>query len=255
MFCGGDRTMSKLEICCDSVQSAVAAEAGGAQRIELCANLLEGGTTPSGGVLSLCREAISIGLHVLIRPRGGDFCYDETELEVMRRDITFAKQNGVEGVVLGMLRPDGTIDCDGMRDLIALARPLRVTFHRAFDMTHDPLAALEDVISLGADYLLTSGQQATAFAGRDLIAKLVRQAADRIAIMPGAGVNEENILELARVTGAREFHSSGRRPLPSRMIFRRSQVTMGAWSEAEFSYSFVDEQRVKRMVAQLAAHD
>lgn len=245
--------MSNLEICCDSVQSAIAAAAGGAQRIELCANLLEGGTTPSSGLLTACRQATSIDLHVLIRPRGGDFCYDETELDVIRRDIAFAKQHGAEGVVLGMLRRDGTVDCDRMRELIALARPLRVTFHRAFDMANNPFTALEDVIALGADYLLTSGQQATAFAGRELIRRLVQQAAGRIAIMPGAGVNEANIQELATITGAREFHSSGRRQLPSRMLFRRSQVTMGAWQAGEFSYAFVDEQRVRQMIAQLSA--
>ncbi len=247
--------MSNLEICCDSVQSAIAAAAGGAQRVELCANLLEGGTTPSSGLLTACRQAISIDLHVLIRPRGGDFCYDEAELDVMRHDIVYAKQHGVEGVVLGMLRPDGTVDCHGMRELIALARPLRVTFHRAFDMASNPTAALEDVVSLGADYLLTSGQQVTAFAGRELIRELVQQAAGRIAIMPGAGVNEENILELAAVTGAREFHSSGRRQLPSRMLFQRNQVTMGAWQAGEFSYAFVDEQRVRRMITLLSTVD
>lgn len=245
----------QLEICCDSVQSAVAAQAGGASRVELCANLLEGGTTPSHGLLALCREAISIDLHVLIRPRGGDFCYDELELEVMRRDILSAKQIGADGVVLGLLRPDGSVDKRGMQELLVLARPLRVTFHRAFDMASDPLAALEDVISLEADYLLTSGQQATASAGQELIAKLVRQAADRIAIMPGAGVTEENIRELAAATGASDFHSSGRRQLPSRMLFRQNQVTMGAWQSSEFSYAFVDEQRVRRMRAELSALD
>lgn len=244
-------SMSRLEICVDSVQSALAAEAGGATRVELCANLLEGGITPSAGMISLVRREASISLHVLIRPRGGDFCYCELEQEVMRRDIQIAKQLGVDGVVLGLLKPDGSVDLDGTRRLLEFARPLKVTFHRAFDLALNPYQALRDIISLGADYLLTSGQQPSAYAGKELIAQLVRQADGQIVIMPGGGVNEANIQELARVTGAKEFHSSARSQFPSRMQFQRKDLFMGAWQNGEHAYSIVDQSRVGKMLQAL----
>lgn len=241
----------RLEICIDSARSALAAQAGGAARVELCANLLEGGTTPSAGTISLVRQQINLGLHVLIRPRSGDFCYSQLERETMRRDILTAKQLGADGAVFGLLLPDGSVDRAGTAALIDLARPMKVTFHRAFDLTRDPGQALEEIIALGADYLLTSGQQQSAMAGSDLLADLIRQAGDRIVIMPGGGVNAENIRQLARLTGAVEFHSSGRRPMPSRMQFRRENVFMGAWQQSEFVNSFVDEQKVRRMLSAL----
>jgi copper homeostasis protein len=231
----------------------MAAQAGGATRIELCSNLLEGGTTPSSGLLGMVRQQLHIPIHVLVRPRGGDFCYDQLELEVMRRDISAAKALGADGIVLGLLRPDGSIDSGAARELIELARPLKITWHRAFDMATDPLSALEEVIALGADILLTSGQQPTALAGKELITKLHRQSAGRINLMPGGGVNADNLLELALSTGCRQFHSSARRQYPGRMQFQRVGLHMGGWKQGEFCYSRVDESKVRRMVEQLAA--
>lgn len=237
-----------LEICIDSVRSARAAQEGGASRVELCDNLLVGGTTPSYGTLKQVRQAISIGLHVLIRPRGGDFCYTEDELCVMLDDIRMAKELGADGVVLGVLDPDGRVDTLAAKRLLTAASPMRITWHRAFDLARAPEQALEDIIDLGCDYLLTSGQQQTAYAGRELIAKLVRQAAGRIAIMPGGGVQEANIAELRRVTGVCEFHSSGRRVLPSPMQWQRPHLYMGAWQQSEYELAFVDPGRVKAML-------
>ncbi len=245
--------MAELEICCDSVQSAIAAEKGGASRIELCGNLMEGGTTPSSGLLGLVRDRLRIPIHVMIRPRGGDFCYHDLEIEVMRRDIQMAKALGAEGIVLGLLRPEGSIDQLPAQELIALARPLKITWHRAFDMTVDPFAALEDLISLGVDILLTSGQQKAAVLGKDLIAKLHRQSVGRISLMPGGGVNADNILDLALTTGCRQFHSSARQQFPGRMQFRRSGLHMGGWEQDEFGYWQVAQPRVRRMADRLAA--
>ncbi len=239
----------KLEICVDSVRSARAAQAGGASRVELCANLLVGGTTPSYGMLQQVREAIDIDLHVLIRPRGGDFCYSETELAVMLADIAMAKKLGAEGVVLGVLRPDGRVNRVAAKQLIEAARPLKVTWHRAFDLAADPLQTLEDIIALGCDYLLTSGQHPTALAGKELIAQLVRQARGRITIMPGSGVREDNIARIAAATKATEFHSSARCTVPSPMQWRRPNLYMGALPESEYKLSFTDPARVAAMLA------
>ncbi|HET9708635.1 MAG TPA: copper homeostasis protein CutC [Gemmatimonadales bacterium] len=183
-----------LEACVDSVESALSAQAGGADRVELCDNLLEGGTTPSAGVIALCCARLRIPVHVLIRPRGGDFVYSDLELDVMRRDIAVARQHGAQGVVFGILLPDGAIDVPRTGALVAAARPLRVTFHRAFDFTADPDQALDDLIALGVDRLLTSGQAATALDGTGILARLVRRAAGRIAIAAGGGLSEENVL-------------------------------------------------------------
>jgi len=176
-----------LEACVDSVESALSAQAGGADRVELCDNLLEGGTTPSAGLIALCCARLRIPVHVLIRPRGGDFVYSDLDLDVMRRDIAVARQHGAQGVVFGILLPNGAIDVPRTRSLIAAARPLRVTFHRAFDFTADPDQALDDLITLGVDRLLTSGQAATALEGIGMLARLVRRAAGRIAIAAGGG--------------------------------------------------------------------
>src|SRR6266436_5117168 len=188
-----------VEACVDSIESALAAVRGGAHGIELCANLVEGGTTPSAGTLAVCRERLDIPIHVLVRPRGGDFLYTATEFTVMLEDIRRAKQAGA-------VRADGEIDTDRTRELIGAARPLRVTFHRAFDVCRDPAAALETLIVLGVDRVLTSGQAATAPQGAQAIARLVRQAADRTAILPGGGIAEDNVAALVRATGVTEVH-------------------------------------------------
>jgi copper homeostasis protein len=201
-----------VEVCVDSVESALAAEAGGAGRVELCDNLLEGGTTPSAAAIAAARERLRIPLHVIVRPRGGDFCYSDVELDVIKRDIVMAKQSGVDGVVIGVLLPDGRVDVERMRALIALARPLSITFHRAFDMTRDAFEALESLIDLGVDRILTSGQQATAMEGLDLLAELTGRADDRIVIMACGGITEEHVARVVAETHVRELHV-GPRPV------------------------------------------
>ena len=220
--------MYKFEICANSVASCIAAQDGGADRVELCAGIPEGGTTPSVGMIRCARESISIGLNVIIRPRGGDFLYSESEIREMIYDIKAAKGLGVDGLVFGCLCPDGSVDMENMRLLMEAAGDTPVTFHRAFDHTSDPLKALEDIIELGCARILTSGCRPTAAEGAPLLAQLVEKAGDRIIIMPGCGVNEGNIAETARLSGAREFHFSAREPVESGMTFRNQDVVMGS---------------------------
>jgi len=198
----------ELEICVDSVESAVASAQGGADRIELCCALSEGGITPSGGLISAVRDAVDIQLFVIIRPRGGDFVYSGHELDVMRRDIEDARQRGVDGVVLGVLTPEDTVDMARTREMIELARPLPVTFHRAFDVCKDMDRALEDVIACGAERLLTSGGKSDAVQGMSAIAALREQAGNRIRIMAGGGIRTANVRKLALRTGIHEIHTS-----------------------------------------------
>lgn len=217
----------KLEICLDSVASALSAAAGGADRVELCANLLEGGTTPSAGMIAATRRAISIGLHVMIRPRGGDFLYSRDELAVMREDIAFAKSAGAHGVVFGCLRADGTIDEGATAELAKLARPMSVTFHRAFDVCLDAGAALETLTGLGIDRILTSGQAPNVLEGAPRIAELIRAAAGRVIILPGGGITEANLPRIMAETGANEFHMSLSRREDGPMRHRVSNIPMG----------------------------
>jgi len=198
-----------IEVCLDSVESAIAAQEGGADRIELCADLERGGTTPSAGMIVEVRAACALPLHVLIRPRAGDFVYSLGELRVIERDIDAAKRAGADGVVIGILTREGDVDREQMLAMIARAGPLHVTFNRAFDVAHDPLAALEDVIGAGADTLLTSGQAPSAEEGQNLIADLVRRSAGRIAIMAGAGLTQANAARIAAATGAHALHVGG----------------------------------------------
>lgn len=231
----------KIEVCVDSVVSAMHAEQGGADRVELCDNLFEGGTTPSAGMIEVARRNVSIDLQVMIRPRGADFLYSDEEFAVMKRDVEVAKELDADGVVFGCLHPDGTIDLPKMRELIHLARPMNVTFHRAFDMVKEPFQALEDLISLGVDRILTSGLEPTAIEGAELIKELVQRAGDRIIILPGGGVRPFNIQKLIATTGAKECHVSGRRPMESRMAFRNNRVSMGGSLQLpEYSTSVVD---------------
>ena len=220
--------MYRFEICANSVASCKAAQEGGADRVELCAGIPEGGTTPSVGMIRCARESISIGLNVIIRPRGGDFLYSESEIREMIYDIETAKKLGADGLVFGCLLPDGTVDMANMKRLMDAAGDTPVTFHRAFDHTSDPFKALEDIIELGCARILTSGCRPTALEGAPLLAQLVEKAAGRIIIMPGCGVNEGNIAETARLSGAREFHFSAREPVESGMVFRNPQVAMGS---------------------------
>jgi len=222
-----------VEACVDSVESALAAEAGGAGRVELCDNLVEGGTTPSSATIALACERLAIPVFVIVRPRGGDFLYSELELELMRRDIAHAKSLGASGVVIGVLRADGTVDVEHTRPLVEEARPLQVTFHRAFDVTRDSAEALEAIIGLGADRVLTSGRAPTALEGSDVIAAAVRQAAGRIGILPGAGIDGGNVRRILQATGTREVHVRGTSVLPGPMKYRNPRVDFGGRLTAE----------------------
>jgi copper homeostasis protein len=218
-----------LEIAANSVASALAAQEGGAGRVELCTALELGGLTPSYGKIALAREKLTIPLYVLIRPRAGDFLYSALECETMLRDIEACARTGCDGVVLGVLNADGHVDMPRCRPLISTAGAMGVTFHRAFDLVRDPLAALEDVIALGCERVLTSGAQASAVEGSVLIRDLVAQANGRLAVMLGAGVTVQNIVALAVATGAHEFHASAKCPLRSGMQHRRPSLSdMGA---------------------------
>ncbi len=199
-----------FEACVDSLESSIAAQEGGADRLELCADLLEGGITPSAGTIDLVSKKVNIPLMVMIRPRGGDFCYSNYEFGEMKRDIELAKQYNIWGVVFGILNEDGTIDKERSKELIRLARPLKITFHRAFDMTHDPFEALNDLINLSVERVLTSGQEISAYKGIKLIEELVKKSKDKIIIMPGGGINENNVAEIVNRGNVKEIHSSAR---------------------------------------------
>jgi copper homeostasis protein len=208
-----------IEIATSDFLTTKSAVEGGADRIELCANLAEGGTTPSYAHIKKCREAFDIALFPIIRPRGGDFLYTKDEFEIMKNDIKLCKELGCEGIVIGLLNMDGTIDMTRTSQLIELAYPLEVTFHRAFDRCKDPFAALEELIEIGCQRILTSGQRPTVSEGVDLIAELNKKADDRIIILPGSGVRKDNIKMLAEKTGCIEFHSSLRGKAKSPMQF------------------------------------
>ncbi len=217
----------KIEICTNSAESVRAAIEAGADRIELCAGMPEGGTTPSFGEIALVRELLPCGMHVIIRPRGGDFLYSEEECDVMIRDIDMAKKLGVDGVVLGCLTAEGDVDVDKMRRLMAAAGDMSVTFHRAFDMCREPLRALKTIEELGCERILTSGQKGTAEEGISLLKELVACARE-VIIMPGCGVRENNIAKLEAETGAKEFHTSARSIVYSKMEYRNENVPMGS---------------------------
>jgi copper homeostasis protein len=241
------KSMINMEVCANSLASAIEAEKGGAIRVELCDNLLEGGTTPSYAQIKLAKEHLKIDVYPIIRPRGGDFLYSDLEFALMREDILMCKELGCDGVVIGILKADGTVDMERCAELITLARPMKVTFHRAFDMSADLFKALEDIISLGADRILTSGGYASALAGAKIIKQLTDQAGDRIIIMAGAGVAIDNIAELIRETGVKEFHGSARKVFSSKMNSRNDRISMGGDAD-EYSYSVTDSTTVKNLI-------
>jgi copper homeostasis protein len=237
----------RFEVCVDSVESAEAAQLGGADRIELCSALGEGGLTPSLGLMEVTRERLRIPIAAMVRPRAGDFHATPAEFEVMRRDLLALKARGADLIVFGLLLPDGTIDVERSRELIALARPLPVTFHRAFDMTRDARASLETLIELGCERVLTSGQEKSVLEGLELLTELTRQAGDRIGVVPGGGITERNLPRILRECPAREFHVSASATRDSRMEFRNTRIPMGrTLAASEYSLSVADEQRVRR---------
>lgn len=235
----------KLEICSFNLASALIAQQAGAHRVELCASPEEGGTTPGPGTIRAARELLQIELYPIIRPRGGDFLYTEEEYRVMVREVEYCRQAGCDGVVIGLLRPDGTVDRERAGRLVELAYPMGVTFHRAFDWAVNPFEAMEDIIGIGCERILTSGQRPDAIEGATLVNELVRQADERILIMPGAGVRSSNIAALAEKTDAKEFHSSARVRLASAMEYVNKAM------KEEQSVVAADRQEVEGMLRQL----
>ena len=248
---------SKIEICANSVESAVKAQEGGAYRVELCAGIPEGGTTPSFGEIRMARQLLQqTKLHVIIRPRGGDFLYSQLEQEIMLHDIKVARQLGADGVVFGCLTAEGNVDVPAMKKLMNAVGDMSVTFHRAFDMCRNPKEALEQIIELGCTRILTSGLEPNAVQGIPLLKQLVEQADGRIIIMPGCGVNPSNILQIAEETGAHEFHFSGRTSKESGMIYRNFNVSMGGTVKIEeYQRDITNPDIVKAAVAILAEKD
>ncbi len=223
--------MINLEVCSNSVRSAIAAQEGGAYRVELCDNLVEGGTTPSLAQIQTARKLLRIKLNVIIRPRGGDFLYSDLEYEIMKSEIRMCGESQCDGVVIGLLNPDGTIDTVRTKELVGIAREynMTVTFHRAFDRCNNLFTGLEEVISSGCNRILTSGGKDSALEGAENIKKLIEQAGDRIIIMPGAGITEHNIAELVKKTGLQEFHGSFRSPFQSKMQYFNQ--SMSGWQD------------------------
>jgi copper homeostasis protein len=232
-----------LEVCADSLENALIAQSAGAERIEFCAGLPEGGVTPSPAQIRMAREQLSAKLYVLIRPRGGDFLYNKREFEIIRSDIHFCGKNRCDGVVIGILNPDGTVDTERCRELVQIARQyaMGVTFHRAFDRSNDLFQALEDIISLGCERILTSGGYETAIEGAEIIRQLIEKANDRILIMPGSGITPENVSELIRKTGLKELHGTFRSPNPSRMQYKNLRLNQ----PGEYDLLAADAEKIK----------
>lgn len=233
--------MFSLEVISFSIESCLTAEECGAQRIELCDNPYEGGTTPSAGMIKRARSLVEIDLYPIIRPRGGDFLYSEDEFRIMQEDIRYCKELACDGVVFGILKNDGSIDTDRTSKLVELAYPLEVTFHRAFDRVNNYEAALEDVIQCGCKRILTSGLHPTVMAGKDILKNLVDLSGNRITIMPGSGLRSTNIKEIAIYTGAKEFHSSARIETSSTMQYLNENM------KENLPYTILDGSEVKKM--------
>ena len=246
----------QLEICVDSLESAIRAEKAGASRLELCADLLVGGTSPSPFLIRQVLDAVSIPVNVLLRPRFGDFCFTDSEKQVLLQEIDFCRENGANAVVIGALMPDGSLDVDFLQECMAHADGLHKTLHRCFDVCCDPEKALEQAIMLGFDTILTSGQAAAALQGTDLLASLHAQAAGRIHLLAGSGVNAENIPVIGRATGIHQFHLSGKHTEPGPMQYRREGVPMGLPMASEFDRQYTDPAAVaaaRRALDTLAA--
>lgn len=236
-----------LEVCANSYLSALAAQNGGAKRVEFCDNLAEGGTTPSHAQIALAKRNLSIEIWPIIRPRGGDFLYNDIEFQLMKEDIINCKSLNCDGIVIGILKADGSIDKERTKILIDLAKPMKVAFHRAFDMSNNLEKALEDLIDLDIVRVLTSGGAVSAIKGAETLSKLLKQANGRITIMPGAGINENNIQELIDKTGATNFHASAKDFIASKMEFRNADSKMGSIDD-EYRYELTSEEKVTKLV-------
>lgn len=234
-----------LEVCADSVESALAAERGGADRLELCQNLVIGGTTPSPKLFETIRKYSKIPIHVLLRPRFGDFCYTQYEFEMLCEEVGMYRELGAEGVVFGMLLPDGSLDIRRMEKLMEAAEEMSVTLHRAFDVCKDPKEALEQAIKLGIRTILTSGQQNSALKGAVLLKELKEQAAGRIQIQAGGGICAEAIERLYPLCGVTAYHMSGKTELDSKMKYRKDGVNMGLPSLSEYTIYQTSEAAVR----------
>jgi len=233
-----------LEVCIDSVESAIAAQKGGAQRVELCADLAHGGTTPSAGMIQAVREAIAITLHTMIRPRPGDFCYSDQEFNVMIRDVETARRLGSEGVVLGLLTPDGSVDTERTKKLLQAARPMSVTFHRAVDDCSDIEKAFDDLALIGIDRVLTSGGKPDVLAGADVLRDLVKRSCGKPKVLAGGGVSFDNVIEVVTRSGVREVHA---------LSALSSELTAGGASKSGGQRELqADRAKIQMMVALLS---
>lgn len=233
----------KLEVIAFDIESCINIQQSGAHRIELCDNPMEGGTTPSYGFIKAAREKVSINLFPIIRPRGGDFLYSKEEVEIMKDDIRKCKELGCDGVVIGLLKADGSIDTDLTKTLVEIAMPMQVTFHRAFDRAKDWEQALENVITCGCSRILTSGMQPNVIKGMERLRNLVVKANGRITIMPGSGVRSDNIQKLIQETGATEYHTSARKQMDSKMLFQNPDMN------EDLKYFGADMEEVKKMLS------
>lgn len=239
-----------VEIAAHSVQAAVAAQAGGAQRVELFSSPLEGGLTPSEGLMAVVRDRLKISLHIIIRPRGGDFCYCDAELEAMHRDVATARRIGVDGIALGILDPEGRIDVEPTRQLVSAARPLSVTFHRAIDMCRDVHSALRVAIACKVDRVLTSGGAADASQGMAILKSLVTEAGKNVSLIAAGGIRPANAATIIKETGVREVHAGLRSRVSGPMLFQNDKVSFGN-RHSEFERIVIREQDVRSLVEQV----
>ncbi len=241
-----------LEICVDSVESARAAQSGGASRIELCSDLMEGGITPSLGLIEAVRASVRIDLHVIIRPRGGDFCYSNESFDVMHREIELARNAGVDGIVLGILDTTGHVDTSRTSELVQFARPLSVTFHRAFDMTPDLACAMRDVCTTGIDRILTSGGSPSCSEGLETLATLVESSQGLVRIIAARDIRAHNVRTVVERTGVREIHAGPSRVASSPMSYRNAKICLGKTAGCEYQRVQVFEQDVRAIVRSIS---